>query len=109
MFKVLSKPVFKTEVEVVTPEAHAARRETFTAHFRVEDAKTLNTFNLASEEGTTAFLRKVLVQADDLAGEDGEPLPWSEDVKEALLNHIPARIALLKAYNAGMTEAREKN
>ena len=56
-----------------------------------------------------AGLRKSILHLGDLCDEDGNPVEYSEDVREAILGLPYARVALIEAYTAGLHAARAGN
>ena len=75
----------------------------------VVDPARLDGHDLRTTEGSTAFLKDVLVKLDDIADETGSPLSWSDEVRDAVLCLPYARTALAAAYFKAMVGAREGN
>lgn len=109
MFKILSEPTFTHKVRISVPINGGYRDETVEATFRVVDPARLDSHDLRTTEGSTAFLKDVLVKLDDIADADGKPLPWSDEVRDAVLCLPYARSALAAAYFKAMVGAREGN
>lgn len=107
MFKLVSSPTFTATVTVSMPGGKPP--ETFTASFRLPGAETLAGFDLSTMDGQRAFLEEVMIGANDLVDEDGEPLSWSADLRSRLIDTVPVRRGLIAAFERELVGAREKN
>ena len=108
-FKLQSKPTFTHKVKVMTPVDGGHREESVRVTFEVLSTEELKDYDLATPEGTTDFLRRVVVRIDDVEGEDGHPAPWSDELRDQLIVWPPMRIALSQAYFAATGKARRGN
>lgn len=109
MFNVIARPEFTRLVEVRRPAGAGVTTEQFNATFRWVPSDELEAFDSGTNEGIKDLLRTVLVRADDLVGEDNEPLAWDGDVRETLLSWSNVRVALLLAYNKAWVEEKRGN
>lgn len=107
MFKVTSEPVFTHEVKVMVPVDGGFEAQTFKARFRVMDVEQLS--DVQDEGGQKAVLQKVVAGMEDLVDEAGEPMPYSDDLRDRLIGVPFVRIALFTAYLRGVTKAPEGN
>jgi hypothetical protein len=109
MFNVAVRPTFRRTVAVTVPDGDGSRTESFIAYFRGLPDDEIAKFDLATVNGTKAFLRAVIVQLDDILDEAEDPLPYRDDVREAVLAWPNARIALARSYFEGFAQAAEGN
>ncbi len=106
MLRIDKDPCFRTAVAVRLP---GEQEESFVARFRVLGLSEQETFDLGSAEGATGFLRRVVIGGEDIAGTDGEPLVWSDELRDRLIDLPHIRSALVRAYFEGVASAREGN
>lgn len=109
MFKIAATPTFRHKVEVLVPVDGGHRREHFRATFRVLPTDEAALHDLGTAEGSTGFLRAILVSMDDLIGADDQPLPYSDQVRDELLQVPFVRAALVRTYLAAIQKAAEGN
>lgn len=102
MFNVLENPTFTRPVKVQVPKGDGVEEQVFKATFNALEEAEVDGLSMADTDGTKDFLRRALVSMDDLAGEDGNPIPYSEEIREAVISKPYARIALMGAYHIGM-------
>jgi hypothetical protein len=107
MFNV-AVPTFTRIVEVFTPDDDGHRKETVTATFRVVPTDEAARIKLATEDGTSQFLRRAIVRLDDLA-DAGRPVAYGDEVRDQVLRMPHARIALVNAYFDAVSKAKEGN
>lgn len=107
MFRVNHKPTFSREVRVQVPDGEGTVEETFTATFVLLDEDDAAPEALG--ESVVAFLRKAIVGLDDLADEAGQPLPYTPEVRDAVIRRLDARGALIRTYYAAAGEATVGN
>ena len=99
MFKLTETPTFTRTVKVLVPIDGGHEEQSFTAKFRVlpmEKLKSYDTENNADQG--TAFLREVIVGLDDIAGPDGSALPYSDSLRDRLIELPFVRGPLSQAY-----------
>jgi len=109
MFKVIADPTFTHTVKVMVPVDGGHKPETLKATYRVVDSDETSRFDLVSPEGTTDFLRAIIVRLDDLADENGILIDYSDEVRDAVLGKPYARIALAQGYFDAVSKARQGN
>jgi len=110
MFKVESNPTFKRKVEIRTPTNNNGFADSsFFATFNLLTVDEINGFDLMKVDDTTRFLHRVIIELSDIADEQGKPLPYSDTVRDAVLNHPIARLGLVNAYFDGIDKARKGN
>lgn len=114
MFTLKESNDFEWPVTVKVPVSGGKfRSQRFTAVFRPIPAQTLEEINkLSVLEQDAAQAREFLVGwGDDVKGEDGEPLEFTEEYRDAMLDIVYVRSALVRAYWDAMTgkKAATKN
>lgn len=109
MFKFATELTFAHTVKVMVPVDGGHQAEDFRATFRVLPSDREKDFDLGTAEGSNAFLRAILVKADDIAGADGKKLPWSDELREQLLQVPFVRTALTRTYFRAVQKAAEGN
>lgn len=102
MFNVLENPTFTRPVKVQVPKGDSVEEQVFKATFNALDEAELEGLSMATADETKDFLRRAVLSMDDLAGEDGKPIPYSDEIREAVIAKPYARIALMGAYHLGM-------
>ncbi|MCA0245789.1 MAG: hypothetical protein LCH93_04145 [Proteobacteria bacterium] len=108
-FKTVLDRTFKHRVAVQVPVDGGHKEETFKATFRLLDAAAIEDFDLGSVEGTSDFLRAVIVDMDELVKEDNTPDQYCDDLRDKIILFTPARVALVRAYFDGAGKGRRKN
>jgi hypothetical protein len=109
MFVVSREPQFTHPVKVQVPIDGGHREEVFKATFRVMDAKKVAEFDLDTEAGTEAFLKAAIVELDDLADEKQQPLTYSDELRDQLIDVPFVRRALISTYVAAVSKAARGN
>lgn len=109
MFNVIDNPKFWRTVKVAVPADDGQEEATFRARFRVIDEDTAESFNLLDRDGVRDFMRQALVDLDEIVGEDGKLVPYSEDLREQMLHKTYVRVALLRTYSEAVTQLRPGN
>lgn len=109
MFNIEAKPIFTRAVTVNVPDGESYREETFKATFNVLPTETIDGFDLQIAQGTTDFLRAVIVRLDDLADGNGKAVAYSEAVRDQVLQWPHVRLALAQTYSSEVTKASEGN
>jgi hypothetical protein len=108
-FKLKSNPTFKHKVKIMTPVDGGHREESVQTTFNVLSTEELKDYDLATPEGTSDFLRRIIVKIDDIEGEDGQALPWSDELRDQLLVMPHVRMALSQSYFTAVSKARRGN
>lgn len=109
MFKLATNPTFTHKVEVLVPVDGGHAKQNFKATFRVMSTDDAAKFDFSDPESNAAFLREVLVSTDDITGEGGDPLPYSDELRDQLIAIPYARTGLAKTYFDGVAKARLGN
>ena len=107
MFKISNDPKFTHPVTVCVPVDGGHREDTFKVTFRVIDVEKLgNTTDLDSQQ---AILRSIVCGMSDLIGDDDQPLPYSDELRDMLIGKPFVRAAMLQTYLAAVTKTRVGN
>ena len=85
------------------------KEDTMSVRFRVLPADAAETFDLNTAEGTTDFLKEVIVSIDDVVDDNKKPLPYNDALRDRLLGLYFVRIALVNAYLRAVMKARVGN
>lgn len=109
MFTVTKEPRFTHDVTARVPTDGGFREETCKATFRVIDPEEAGAFDLMTTEGSTGFLKRVVVRIEDIADAEGKPIEWSDDVRDAVLRLPWARSALARTYFSAVAGAKAGN
>lgn len=110
MFKVVSDSTFTRPVTVLTPSNDGHLTETLKATFRLLSTDEMDKYNLNTRDGTTAYLKRIIVSLDDLASASGEPLAYTEALRDQLLTMPHVRVGLLSEYlDAVAKDPKSKN
>lgn len=109
MFKIVEEPTFTHTVKVKVPIDGGYRDETCKATYRVISPELSDTYDLKTTDGSTEFLRAVLMKMDDIADAQGQPLEWSDEVRDQVLKLPYARAALAGAYFGALNGAKKGN
>lgn len=109
MFKVSKEPTFTHRVLVQVPIDGGHREEVFRATFRVLPTDQAAAFNLMTEDGVFDFLRRAIVRLDELEDDAGQPVPYSDEVRDAVIRRPDARLALSRTYFEAVGGQRGKN
>lgn len=107
MFKVTADPQFTHPIKVYVPIDGGHEEQTFKATFRVEDVEQLE--QVQDEGGQRGVLQRVIVGMSDLEGPDGQPMPYSEKLRDQLIGIPFVRIALFRSYLEAVTKAKPGN
>lgn len=106
MLKITDTPEFTHIVRVQTPVDGGHREDTFKCRFRVVEDDESAGFTV---DAVKTHLRRLIVSMEDLADENGKPIPYSDEVRDRVLNLPHARIALLRAYRDAFARERAGN
>lgn len=108
-FIVDDDPKFTRTVKVKTPVGTGCREETVDVTFRAMDVDEAATFNLRDGGDVSKLLRRVVVSMGDLVTRDGEPIAYSDQLRDQLILRSPVRNALIEAYTDAVTGAELGN
>ena len=104
MFVMVEDPQFNKKVTGNEP-GDDGNAFSFGARFIALGATEQKTFDLGTEDGTAAFLRRTLVGWDhELLSANKEPIPFSVEVRDWLIDKAHTRSALVQAYFRGVYE-----
>lgn len=109
MLKIVKNPVFTAPVKVTVPVEGGVRESTFTGRFRAVSVSEAESFNLMSSEGTSDYLRAILVGWDGIVDDDGQPISFSDETRNDLIDIPFIRTAILTTYNTAMLGAKRGN
>jgi len=109
MFKLTSEPTFKHKVRARVPVNGGHQDETFEVSYRVLTIEQIREYDLSDPDGTTGFLKAVIRELHDIADAHGQPVEYSDDVRDAVLNLPYARSAIVNGYFEGIAGARKGN
>lgn len=107
MFKITTEPKFTHTVIACVPSDGGHDEQSFKATFRVLDTDKL--VDDGTVEGQIEDLRRVVVSLDDLADDQGNPVSYSDALRDQLVRLPYVRIALLNAYIRGIGKAKQGN
>lgn len=107
MFKVTADPTFTHTVHVMVPVDGGHKEQTFKATFGVISIEELE--KVQDDEGQRGVLQKVLRGMDDLIGDDDQPVPYSDELRDQLINVPYVRIALFQTYLGAISKAKTGN
>lgn len=109
MFKVTEERQFTAKLRAFVPVDGGHKEESFKARFRVISNERVEDFDLSTTEGTSDMLRAVIVEIFELADENGQPLSYNDDVRDAVINIPYARTALIRGYFDNISKGRKGN
>ena len=110
MFTVIKERKFTHKVEVMVPVDGGFDPQTFDCQFRVVPADQAEEHDLRTGEGTVGLLKLAIVGfGEDLVDEVGKSLPYSDALRDAMLEDYPIRKGLIGTYLAAVTKARLGN
>ena len=109
MFKIDDTPRFRRTITVMVPDGDGHRTDTFTAEFEAISDSEHDTFDTTTTAGIRALLARVVRRLDDIADQDGELIPYSEDLRDRVFDRSYVRIALLGAYMDALVGAKLGN
>lgn len=109
MFKLITERTFKHRIRVQVPVDGGHREESFKATYRVMEQSEAESFDLSKTDEITDFLRTAIVSLDEIADANGDPLPYNDDVRDAVLNIPYTRLALVRGYFDGIGKSRKGN
>ncbi|MEA3265209.1 MAG: hypothetical protein U9R07_17190 [Pseudomonadota bacterium] len=112
MFKLSADPRFTHEVKVQVPVDGGHKEQSFKATFRVLplDQLTAEDEDASSDDQSQVnTLRKVVVGLDDLVDDAGEPVPYSDEIRDQLIGVPYVRIALMQTYIRAITKVKAGN
>ena len=109
MFKITESPEFTHKVVVAVPVDGGFKEETLMARFRVVGQDQLSELADATPGNYGALVEKIVVSLDDLADAEGQPLPYNDAVRKAVMDLPYVRTALMRTYSEAVSGARRGN
>lgn len=110
MFKVETNPTFKKKVEIRVPTMNGGFTDSpFFATYNLLTVDEIATYDLTKPEETTRFLHRIIVDLSDIVDADGRPIPYSDTLRDQMLDHPIARRGIIDTYFDGITVARRGN
>lgn len=109
MFKVVSDRTFTHDVEVLTPVDGGHEKQTFKATFALVPLDEVKAVNTNAADDVTAFLTKVVRHMADLVDENKQPVPYSDTLRDQLIQQADVRTGLMRAYSKALNKAAEGN
>ncbi|MEL7098290.1 MAG: hypothetical protein AAGM84_05620 [Pseudomonadota bacterium] len=109
MFKINTRPSFTSTVQIAVPgddtDVHSLN-----VRFKALRSSEMEAHDTGtSTEGQKVFLREVIEHVDGALDEDGEPVPYSEALREELLDWPFVVSALLQHYVRDLVKAHAGN
>lgn len=109
MLKIVKNPEFTANVKVQVPAEGGHLDASFTARFKALTISEAEAFDMMSIAGTNDWLRTILIGWEGVVAENGDPVSFSNAVRDELLDVPFIRMALIQTYNAAMMGARRGN
>ena len=109
MLKISSNPTFQRTIKARVPVDGGYSEDSFKVTFKVLSTDEINAFDLSTETGTREFLTAAIESLDDIAGEDGKPLPYSDGLRDQVLGLPYLRTAMITEYFKSVSGAPEGN
>lgn len=97
MFKMIQNPEFDATIKGAMP-GDEADEFTFKARFVAMSSEERKAFDMATVDGTTAFLQKVFIGFSDVTDAADKPVPYSEQSRDWLIQQDWTRGPLLRTY-----------
>lgn len=108
-YRFVTHPVVQWPIEVAIPGDADGARQTFTAHFRLMPRSERAELLGEGDEGRIEFVRAALVGWDGIEDEDGQPLGWTPQTRDALIDLDHVFLALIRGYARALAGADAKN
>ena len=109
MFKVVSDRTFTHDVEILTPVDGGHEKQTFKATFALLPLDDVKAVDTNAFDDVTAFLTKAVRHIDNLIDERGQPVPYSDRLRDQLIQEADVRTGLMRTYQKALTKAAEGN
>lgn len=106
MFKLANEAKFTHPVTVCVPVDGGHANETFKVTFRVLD---LDQLDVGSLGGQQELLQKIVVGFDEIEDEDGNPAPYSEELRDRMIATPYVRAAIFQTYMAAIIKTHVGN
>jgi hypothetical protein len=98
VFHLTKDHTFTRDVRVLVPAERGQISETLLVTFRTLNVDEIARFDLDTGEGTTKFLRTIVVHANDITDENDQTIPYSDALRDRLIVTPFVRSALMRCY-----------
>ena len=109
MFKISDHQTFTRTVTIRVPADGGYIDETLAVTYKVLPTTETNSYDLASEKGARAFLTAAIEKLDDITDKKGDPVPYSDALRDKVLDLPYVRTPLAEEYLKSVTGAAEGN
>lgn len=109
MFKVVENRTFTHVVKVAMPVDGGFTEEELKVTYNYLSNDETKTYDLRSAVDSERFVARAVVRFDDMTDEKGNPLPYSDMVRKAVLAMPNAWSAVVKGYFKAIEKAAEGN
>lgn len=109
MFKVVSDRTFTHDVEVLTPVDGGFEKQTFKATFALLPLDEVKEVDTNDFDDVTIFLKKAVRNMSELIDADSQPMPYSDVLRDRLIQQPDTRTALMRTYRKAVFKAAEGN
>lgn len=109
MFKFDADPTFTHTVKAMVPVDGGHEVQSFKVTYGVIDPEEFEKLDLNTREDSDAFLKRIVRRLDDIAGADGNPLPYSDQLRDGVLKRPWARSAIVRGYFEAIGKAATGN
>lgn len=109
MFRIADRPEFTHTVTVSMPVDGGFEEQSFKARFALLPSSEVDDLKVDTAAGMKDFLRRVIVSFDDIVNDAGDPIPYSDKLRDTVLDQQPARLALFRTYFAAVSKAKSGN
>jgi len=108
-FIVKRNPVFTHTVKVQVPVDGGYETQTLKATYNVVPTDEVKNYDLSKGGGSTDFLLRIVASMSDLVGDDNEPVPYNDEIRDLLLSQAYVRAALTRGYFEAVAGAQLGN
>lgn len=109
MFKIVQNRTFTHDVTVLIPIDGGHAEEKLKTTFNYLDADKLLTLDAGTSEGADAFFAAIVSSFHDCVDQNGNAVPYSEELRKTLLGMHNVRRALFLHYDAAVRKTKEGN
>ncbi len=109
MFKLAAEPTFRHTVTAKVPVDGGFEDQKFQVTFRAIGVEEAEGYDLMAADSSKEFLKRIIVELHDVADAEGQPLEYSDSVRDQVTRLPWARKAIAKAYFAALNGAKEGN
>lgn len=109
MFVVNENPRFTRDVDVMVPIDGGHEKQTVKVTYQAISTEAFDAYDFTTAQGSTDFLRKVVVSLDDLVDLEKKPIPYSDNVRDQVLRMSWARNPIVKGYLQAVNKSAEGN